>query len=183
MSTLAALLALVICDAPLEPPPSRANVISVDLFLLTALGDVTFRYERATSPHVALAVTGGYRFGGPGTTIGTMSISADYEARFGTAVRIYPLGRAPRQLFLSPGIEAQVGRELTGGEQDYHLHVNTYATLTAGWSWHFFDRWTLTPQTGVVFRWFATFRNIDLPSWSSSSPIGIYLSLATGVAF
>lgn len=164
-----------------------SNVLTVDLVPLGLKGEIALGYERATSAYTAFLVRTGYRFGNGGTNISNMRLGPDFEFHLGTAVRFYPLGRAPTQLFVSPGIEVHVGREINsvgteGREASYNLQVQTAGWLAAGWAFHFFERWALSVQGGVVSRSFAFFFNKDAGT-SSQPGVVPYFSLETGVAF
>lgn len=168
-------------EAVVEPPPPHANVITLDVFWLI-VGEISLSYERATSRYTAIGVMGGYRFGGPGTMFTTMRLGGEYEYHFGSAVRFYPLGNAPLQLFISPGVEARVGREAHNASS-YSVLVHTAALLTAGWSFHFFNHFALTLQGGLRVNSFSFFHNDDGQTTVNSSPLTPYLGTSLGVAF
>ncbi len=175
------LLGWLTVSATSEAEEPRVNAITLDLIPVIT-GELSLGYERATSRYTAFALLAGYRFGGPGTTLTTISTGRDYLVHVGSAVRFYPMGRAPLQLFISPGVEARVGRETTS-VSNYNVLVDTSAFLASGWAFHFFERWALTVQGGLVATSFAFFHSDAGKTSIGGGPFRLYVSIATGVAF
>jgi hypothetical protein len=178
------LLVAALCTASPDANPAltpHRNVLTLDPLFLAVAGRLTLGYERAASQYTSIAFSAGYRFGGVGTSLLSASLDRDnYDVQFTAAARFFPLGRAPQQLFLSPGLITLIGRETR--QTHYTMEITNSAFFNIGWAWHFFDRWALILQTGPMIRSFALFRNDSGVSTASGPPVIPFLGISTGVA-